>query len=236
MRRTGRSTSGSSPTLGIGFVFFLHGAGLSPQALKAGAAAWRLHLLVHASTFILFPAIGAALFFGTRGLLAPEVRMGFFYLCALSSTISSSVAMTALGRGNVPGAIFDATLSGLIGMIATPLLVSLVATTATGHLPLLPAILDVAKTLLLPLLLGQIARRWIGDLVRRNKPWTTRADRGVILLIVYSAFCESTAAGPVVALRSVADRADRDPRRRAARGGAGGDDARRARSLVQPGG
>lgn len=182
-------------TIGIGIVFFLHGAALSPAAVKAGAANWRLHLVVHGSTFLLFPAIGAVLFFGLKGLLAPEIRLGIFYLCALSSTISSSVAMTAIGRGNVPAAIFDATLSGLLGMVLTPLLVSLVATTATGHLPVLPAIWDVMNTLLLPFAAGQLLRPWIGGFVTRNKSWTSRADRFVILLIVYAAFCESTAAG-----------------------------------------
>lgn len=182
-------------TLGIALVFFLHGAALSPAAMRAGAASWRLHLVVHGSTFVLFPAIGAALFFGLQGVLAPEIRLGIFYLCALSSTISSSVAMTAIGRGNVPAAIFDATISGLLGMVLTPLLVSLVAKTATGHLPLLPAIWDVMKTLLLPFAAGQLLRAWIGAFVTRNKSWTSKADRFVILLIVYSAFCESTAAG-----------------------------------------
>jgi len=182
-------------TIGIGIVFFLHGAALSPAAVKAGAANWRLHLVVHGSTFLFFPAIGAILFFGLNGLLAPEIRLGIFYLCALSSTISSSVAMTAIGRGNVPAAIFDATLSGLLGMVLTPLLVSLVAKTATGHLPLLPAIWDVMKTLLLPFAAGQLLRPWIGHFVARNKAWTSKADRFVILLIVYSAFCESTEAG-----------------------------------------
>jgi sodium/bile acid cotransporter 7 len=123
-----------------------------------------------------------------------EVRTGIFYLCALPSTISSSVAMTALGRGNVAGAIFDATLSGLIGMVVTPALVALVAD-AHGQLELLPAILDVAQTLLLPFALGQAARLVIGGWVTRHKAWTGKIDRAVILLIVYAAFCESTAAG-----------------------------------------
>ncbi|WCM28598.1 bile acid:sodium symporter [Sphingomonas sp. QA11] len=182
-------------TIGIAFVFFLHGAALAPAAMRAGAANWRLHLVVHGSTYLLFPAIGAAIFFGLQGVLAPEIRLGIFYLCALSSTISSSVAMTAIGRGNVPAAIFDATISGLLGMVLTPLLISLVAKTATGHLALLPAIWDVMKTLLLPFAAGQLLRPWIGVLVTRNKAWTSKADRLVILLIVYSAFCESTAAG-----------------------------------------
>lgn len=181
--------------LGIGTVFFLHGAALAPEAMRAGAANWRLHLLVNGTTFLLFPLAGLAIFAATAGLLPNEARIGIFYLCALPSTISSSVAMTALGRGNVPGAIFNATLSGLLGMVLTPLWVALVAHTGSTHLPVLPAILDIARTLLLPFAVGQVARIWIGGFVRANKRWTTLLDRSVILLIVYGAFCDSTAAG-----------------------------------------
>jgi sodium/bile acid cotransporter 7 len=181
--------------VGIGAVFFLHGAELSPQALRAGAANWRLHLFVHASTFVLFPAIGFCLFTGARGLLSDEARLGIFYLCALSSTISSSVAMTSLGRGNVPGAVFDATLSGLLGMVLTPLLMGLVSVAGAKPIPLGPAVLDVALKLLAPFAAGHLARPLIGALVRRYKPLVARADRSVIVLIVYGAFCDSTAAG-----------------------------------------
>jgi solute carrier family 10 (sodium/bile acid cotransporter), member 7 len=181
--------------IGVAAIFFLHGAALSPAAVKAGAANWRLHLLVHASTFVLFPAIGFALFALTRGVVADEVRLGIFYLCALPSTLSSSVAMTALGRGNVSGAIFDATLSGLLGMVLTPVFVGMVAHTASGGIDLLPAIADVAKKLLLPFVLGQLVRPLIGAWIARHKKWISMADRSVIVLIVFSAFCASSAEG-----------------------------------------
>jgi sodium/bile acid cotransporter 7 len=180
-------------SVGVGLVFFLHGAALSPKALCDGAANWRLHLLVHASTFGLFPALGLAVFWGSGAWLPPDARLGVFYLCALSSTISSSVAMTALGKGNVAGAVFDATLSGLLGMVLTPLLVSLVAGGADHALPLGPAIADILIKLLLPFAAGQALRPWVGRFVHRHKAWANRADRGVILLIVYGAFCDSAA-------------------------------------------
>jgi solute carrier family 10 (sodium/bile acid cotransporter), member 7 len=181
--------------IGIAAVFFLHGTELSAKALKAGAANWRLHLFVHASTFMLFPAIGFVIFTATRGFISPEVRLGIFYLCALSSTISSSVAMTSLGRGNVPGAVFDATLSGLLGMVLTPLLMGLVSVAGAKPIPLGPAVIDVALKLLAPFAAGHLLRPVIGDLVHRYKPLVMRADRSVIVLIVYGAFCDSTAAG-----------------------------------------
>jgi len=181
--------------IGVSLVFFLHGAGLSPQALKTGASNWRLHLLVQASTFLLFPALGFAIFAGARSWLPDETRLGIFYLCALSSTISSSVAMTALARGDVGAAVFNATLSGLLGMVITPFLVGLVATTASAHIPLLPAIVDVAQKLLLPFIGGQLARPLLVKILAPRKAWVTRIDRSVIVLIVYGAFCDSTSAG-----------------------------------------
>ncbi|WP_157220370.1 bile acid:sodium symporter family protein [Flavisphingomonas formosensis] len=181
--------------IGIACVFFLHGAALSPQALRSGATHWRLHLLVQSTTFVLFPIVGFGLWFATKGLMADGLRLGFFYLCALSSTISSSVAMTGIARGNVAVAVFNASLSGLIGMIVTPFLVGLVSATGAGGPSVGAAILDIVKTLLLPFALGQIARSFIGGWVGRNKKLTSTLDRGVIVLIVYNSFCESTLSG-----------------------------------------
>src|SRR6202034_3116218 len=45
----------------VALLFFLYGARLSPQAVAAGIAHWRLQSLIFASTFLLFPAIGLAL-------------------------------------------------------------------------------------------------------------------------------------------------------------------------------
>lgn len=181
--------------IGIAAVFFLHGAALSPAALRAGAAHWRLHLMVQSTTFVLFPLIGGIIWFATRQVLPDGLRLGFFFLCALPSTISSSVAMTALARGNVAVAVFNATLSGLIGMIATPVLVGLAGTSGPHGPPLGDAILDIARTLLLPFALGQLCRRWIGQRVAANKRATAFVDRGVIVLIVFASFSESTATG-----------------------------------------
>ncbi|WP_298671009.1 bile acid:sodium symporter family protein [uncultured Sphingomonas sp.] len=182
-------------TLGIGLVFLLHGANLSPDALKAGATNWRIHAAVQGSTFVLFPLIGFAIFFGLQSVLSYEVRLGLFFLCALPSTISSSVAMTSMARGNVPAAVFDASFSGIIGMVITPMLIATVVAVGGKPFPVLPAIADIAMTLLLPFAVGQVMRPLIARWLMANKRVINLLDRGVIVLIVYSAFCESTASG-----------------------------------------
>ena len=180
---------------GIALVFFLHGANLSPAALRAGASNWPVHLVVQLTTYALFPALGFALYFGLAPWLGAEARLGIFFLCALSSTVSSSVAMTSLARGNVAAAVFDASLSGILGMVITPTLVALIVSVEGRGIALLPAIRDVMATLLVPFGAGQVVRGLLAPLLAARKRLVNLLDRGVIVLIVYSAFCESTASG-----------------------------------------
>jgi len=70
--------------IGVALLFFLHGAKLSPADLRAGAVNWRVHVVIHGATFVLFPLMGAAVYFGTGGLLDEHLRLGVFFLCALS--------------------------------------------------------------------------------------------------------------------------------------------------------
>ncbi len=181
--------------LGVALVFFLHGAAVSPSAMQSAAASWRLHLLVQTSTFVLFPVIGIAAWFALAGLLGPDLSLGLFFLCVISSTISSSVAFTAMARGNVAGAIFNATLSGLLGMVLTPLLMGLVVAQGAAVMPIASQIGGIVFMLLMPFAAGQLLRRLVAGLLDRHKALVGKADRAVIVLIVYTAFCDGVAAG-----------------------------------------
>src|SRR5882724_3657350 len=130
---------------GIALIFFLHGLALSFDALKAGTLRWPLHLLVQSSTFLIFPLLGLALNAALGDHVGPELKLGLFYLCALPSTVSSSVAMTGAARGNVAGAVFNATLSSLLGVFLTPLWIAVVLRTS-GHAPSIgPVIWDLVR-------------------------------------------------------------------------------------------
>lgn len=181
--------------LGIALVFLLHGANLAPDKLLAGMRNWRLHLFVQACTFVLFPLIGVVLAALLDGRIAPALLTGVFFLCVLPSTISSSVAFTAMAGGNVAAAVFNATLSNFIGIVVTPLLVSQWLHAAGGGLPVGQAILSVSVQLLLPFVVGQLLRPHVHAWLAHHKPLVNRLDRGVIVLIVYSSFSDSAAAG-----------------------------------------
>lgn len=181
--------------LGVALIFFLHGLVLSFAALRAGALNWRLHLLVQACTFGVFPLIGLALNALLGGRIAAELTLGMFFLCALPSTVSSSVAMTATARGNVGGAVFNATLSSLIGIVLTPLWIAWVMKTSGASQPILPVVLDLLRWLVLPLAIGQMLRPLLGRWAAQHKARIGLVDRLTILLLVYTSFCESFKQG-----------------------------------------
>lgn len=182
-------------TWGVALVFFLTGLGLSTGALRDGLLRWRVHLLVQLCTFALFPLLWWLLYRLLGRWVAPELALGFAYLCALPSTISSSVAMTVMARGNVPAAIFNASFSSLLGIVATPALLVLMLGHGGGALPFGQAVWKLTQLLLLPLLAGQLARPLMLGAYQRHKRWVTLVDRWVILLLVLSAFSDSVAAG-----------------------------------------
>jgi sodium/bile acid cotransporter 7 len=180
---------------GVFLVFLFHGLGLSAASLRSGMSRWRLHAVVQVFTFGVFPLLGVALSALLGGWLPPYLLLGFLYLCALPSTISSSVALTGVARGNVPGAIFNATLSSLLGIFLTPFLVGLASRTTGYALPLGEAMKNLAILLLLPFALGQALRPVLGRWFTRWKQHISAFDKGVILLLVHVAFCDSVAAG-----------------------------------------
>jgi sodium/bile acid cotransporter 7 len=174
--------------------------GLSTDSLKQGASRWRLHLVVQLCTFAVFPLWWWLLSLGLKPYLPHDLLLGFFYLAVLPSTVSSSVTMTGLARGNVAAAILNATLSTLLGVFLTPLLASLVfgshAAGAGGHgMDLGDTMLKVARMLLLPFVLGQVLRPWLGGFFKSIKSKTTLVDKGVILLLVWCSFSDSAADG-----------------------------------------
>jgi len=98
---------------GVAIVFFLHGLGISFTSFKAGLMRWPIHVVVQVLTFALFPLLFFPFHALFSGVIPPALMLGFLYLCVLPSTITSSVAMTAMAKGNVPAAIFNATLSSI---------------------------------------------------------------------------------------------------------------------------
>ncbi|MFV0622942.1 bile acid:sodium symporter family protein [Sphingomonas sp. ac-8] len=179
----------------IALLFFLHGAKLSRAAILAGIVAWRLHLVVFAATFLLFPLLGLAIERASLPFLAPALAQGMLFLTLLPSTVQSSIAFTAIARGNVPAAVCSASLSNIAGIFITPLLVALLMGVSGSGGDSLAAMESIALQLLLPFVVGHLLRPLLGGLLDRHKPLVSTVDRGSILLVVYTAFSAAVIEG-----------------------------------------
>jgi sodium/bile acid cotransporter 7 len=187
---------GHVTTIAIGILFFLHGAKLSREAIVAGITHWRLHLLVLAATFVMFPLMGVVMKPLALALLTPDLYLGILFLCVLPSTVQSSIALTAMARGNVAAAVCSASASNFIGIFLTPLLAgALIARGTADDGQGLSQVLKIVEQLLLPFVAGQLLRPWIGAFLERHRPLLRYVDQGSILLVVYTAFSESVSEG-----------------------------------------
>ncbi|MEU6313965.1 bile acid:sodium symporter family protein [Streptomyces sp. NPDC047014] len=186
--------AGAASTAAVALLFFLYGARLSTREALAGLRHWRLHLTVLACTFLLFPLLGLAARVLVPSVLTPPLYGGLLFLCLVPSTVQSSIAFTSIARGNVPAAICAGSFSSLAGIVLTPLLATALLDGDAGGFSL-DAVLRITLQLLLPFLLGQALRRWVGGFLTRHKKALGYVDRGSILLVVYAAFSAGMVAG-----------------------------------------
>ncbi|GAB4018260.1 bile acid:sodium symporter [Spirosoma migulaei] len=183
----------SLATYGVSLIFFFYGLKLNFSQLREGLRNYRLHLVIHLTTFVVFPAV---VLVARSLLLTPDTELlwlGIFYVAALPSTVSSAVVMVSIAGGNIPAAIFNASISSLIGVFITPLWMSYLVVATTGQYDLAGVIWKLTLQVILPVILGLLLNQRLGWLAARYKTALRYFDQFTILLIVYTAFCESFA-------------------------------------------
>lgn len=178
-------------TWGVSAIFFFYGLRLSAKSLWKELTNWKLHLIIQITTFILFPLI-AMLF--NQFAYPKEFELwwlGIFYLAALPSTVSSSVVMISIARGNLPGGIFNASISSIIGIFITPLWMKLFIDQWSGSIDFTDVIMKLCLQVLLPLVAGVLLHAKLHQITEKYKVLLRYFDQTIILLIVYRAFSES---------------------------------------------
>lgn len=181
---------------GVSVIFFFYGLKLSPAKLRVGLSNIKLHVVVQLSTFVLFPL----LVLGTM-MVVPSwqnnyyIWLGVYFVATLPSTVSSSVVMVSIARGNIPAAIFNASISSLLGVVLTPLMMSIFVSADTGGNALEDVILKLILQVILPVGAGMLLNRRFGAAADRHKTMLRWFDQSVIIAIVYTAFCEGFDSG-----------------------------------------
>ncbi|ROS76888.1 bile acid:sodium symporter family protein [Cellulomonas sp. PhB143] len=175
-------------------LFLVYGARLSTREVWAGLRNVRLQGGILAATWVVFPVVGLVVSLAVTPLIGSALATGVLFVSLLPSTVQSSVAFTAVARGNVAGAICGATISNLLGMVLTPLLV-LWLMSASGSAGGFGAVGDVLLHLLLPFVVGQLLQPFVGEWIRARRWISMVVDRGSILLVVFSSVSAASAEG-----------------------------------------
>lgn len=179
--------------IGIGGIFFLYGLKLDMQQITAGLSNWRIHLAVQSATFLLFPLLILPGFYIFPSANHMQLWLAVYFLACLPSTVSSSVVMVSIAGGNIPSAIFNASISGIIGIIATPALMQPFIAGSGASPQLADVALGLLYQVLLPVAGGMLLRPLWGAWIDKRKKMLSNFDKSVILLIVFQSFSHSFA-------------------------------------------
>lgn len=176
--------------VGVGLIFFFYGLKLSPAEFKLGFLNYKVHIVVQLTTFVIFPLLALVFLPFFEAGTGSNLWIALFFLATLPSTVSSSIVMVSLAKGNLPTAIFNASLSGLIGIVATPLWLSFFMR-QSGDFEFGPIILKLFLQIILPLIIGLFLQRFWGSFARKHSKELGLFDKTTIILIVYSSFSAS---------------------------------------------
>lgn len=178
-------------SIGISLIFLFYGLKLDNEAIKDGLKNWRLHVIVQGSAFLLFPIVVIAFFPFIKGTSYEFMWMAFLFMAALPSSVSSSVVMVSMARGNLPAAIFNASISGIIGILITPFWISLFLQKTNIEYDYTQIYYQLITEILVPLTLGLFLRKWFGKYAHKHLKKIDIFDKFVVLLIIYKSFVHS---------------------------------------------
>lgn len=181
--------------IGVILIFFFYGLKLDWVNMKAGMRNWKMHFAVQLTTFLLFPLLILPFYPLMKNTDYEILWLGMFFLAALPSTVSSSVVMVSIARGNIPGAIFNASISGIIGIVATPLWMSLFLIGQQTGFDFADVILQLILHIIVPVVAGLVLHPYFVQLVNRYIHKIAAFDKFIILLIVYESFSRSFLSG-----------------------------------------
>lgn len=181
----------------LGIIMFCMGLTLTPPDFASVARRpWAVALGIVAH-YVIMP--GAGWLIAVLLQLPPELAVGLILVgCAPSGTASNVMAF--LAKGDVALSVAVASVSTLIAPLVTPALTLFLAGSFL-HIEAGAMVMDIVKTVLLPVIAGLLARLFLSKLVAKVLPALPWASAVVISLIV--AIVVAGSAGKIVAAGAI---------------------------------
>lgn len=147
--------------------------------------------MIQSFTFLIFPALVFVVLDWTPWI-SPDFKLGVSYLSALPSTVSASVVMVSIAGGNIPAAIFNASISSLLGVLITPAWMGILGgNNEEFSVDFLPTLIELTNKVILPVIVGVLMHRFLFPIFHPFLKKLRYIDQAVIMTIVFTAFAQS---------------------------------------------
>ncbi|KAJ8008554.1 hypothetical protein DPEC_G00106100 [Dallia pectoralis] len=175
----------------VSAIFFNSGLSLKTEELTSAVLHVRLHLFVQSFTLVFFPlAMWLLIKVLTLTSINPWLLSGLQTVGCMPPPVSSAVILTKAVGGNEAAAIFNSAFGSFLGIIVTPLLL-LFFLGSSSAVPFTSIFSQLFMTVVVPLILGQVVRRFLKDWLERRKPPFGAISSVVLLMIIYTTFCDT---------------------------------------------
>jgi sodium/bile acid cotransporter 7 len=190
-----------STNIGVWLIFFLQGIALPTSELTSGYSPKRLHAFVLSWNYIIFPIVVGLLLLPLSLVLPNELRLGFWLLAILPTTVSSAVVFSTVSNGNTSNAIFSTVFSNLLSVLLVPAVAVAYLSVESGvSLSLSPLFTKLFLLIIAPLILGQLLRKWLPKTSALLANRTKGFGNWIIVFIVHCAFAQSVSSGFLIQL------------------------------------
>ena len=187
--------------IGVWLIFFLQGIALPTSELSSGYSPKRLHAFVLTWNYIIFPIVVGLLLLPLSLVLPNELRLGFWLLAILPTTVSSAVVFSTVSKGNTSNAIFSTVFSNLLSVLLVPAVAVTYLSLESGvSLSLSPLFSKLFLLIIAPLILGQLVRKWLPKTSALIANRTKGFGNWIIVFIVHCAFAQSVSSGFLIQL------------------------------------
>jgi len=177
------------PDIVIVVIFILSGIALDTRQIREGLADFKGTLLALLIIFLIAPVI--AYFFSLLPIETGLV-LGIFLVATMPTTLSSGIVMTGSAGGNMAHSLLITIIANSLAVITIPISLSFLIggnENQVIHIDPLTIIIKIATLVLLPLIVGVVARRLFSARLRPILPYTSTCNQLGILTIVWMALC-----------------------------------------------
>ncbi|XP_067117442.1 sodium/bile acid cotransporter 7 isoform X2 [Osmerus mordax] len=177
--------------LAVSAIFFNSGLSLRTEELASAVLHVRLHVLVQGFTLLLFPlAMCLLLRLLALSSINPWLLQGLQTVGCMPPPVSSAVILTKAVGGNEAAAIFNSAFGSFLGIMVTPMLL-LLFLGSSSSVPFSSIFSQLFMTVVVPLVLGQLCRRFLRECLERRKLPFGAFSSAVLLMIIYTTFCDT---------------------------------------------